>query len=139
MGLAPHRCLRLAALALALGLGEARAQAPAAAEEGPPVAEAVRSPDGRFTLRITAPVAWTGAELSVRGADAVDLGPAAAGEVLSLQGLLLGEGPLKVTLTVATSAREGITWQFEVDPIGVPTAAPELKRGKARGKSRRRR
>lgn len=104
---------------------------PAAADEPAPEiprAEAVRSADGAWLMTLTPPMDWIAAEVSVKGSDGVDLGPASAAVPVQVQGFSAKDGPLLVTLQVATSDHIGITWEFEVEPISVPARAPALQR-----------
>lgn len=138
MRMAPHASLILVSLVAALLLLR-----PAFAQDGGsapdlPSVEAIRSPDGAYTLILVAPVAWTGAEVSVAGTDAVDLGPAKASQVVRVNGWTSNSGPLTITIRVALSSHHGVTWQFQVDPQIVPNRTPALEHSAPSKRGRRR-
>lgn len=104
-----------------------------------PRAEAIRASDGTYVLTLYPPTAWIGAEVDVKGTDAVDLGPATPGRPVQVRGYTSRKGALQVTLRIATPEKVGITWEFEVEPTLVPARAPELERSPAPAKRRGRR
>lgn len=144
------RLLPLALLGFALAASAAHAQDPALDAADPgfaaaptsadlPRVEALQSPDGSYTLTFYPPFSWTGAEVEVKGTDGVDLGPAAEGEAVQVNGWVSRKGPLNITLRVATPQKVGVTWQFWVDPTSVPARPPVYKRVEPSGKRRGRR
>ena len=115
----------------------ARAQdAPADPSADVPRVDALRSPDGSYTLTLYPPFSWIGAEVEVSGTDGVDLGAAGEGEPVSVSGWTGKKGPLDITLRVATPRNVGVTWEFLVDPTSVPERPPTLKRAEGKPKHR---
>ena len=83
--------------------------------------------DGRFSLALRPDSDWGGAEISVRGGGAHDVGPVNAGEVVEIAGWASTNGPMNVVIQVAAGEEQGETWWFEVDPEWVPVAPPQFE------------
>ncbi len=104
-----------------------------------PRAEAIRAPDGTFVITLYPPLDWIAAEVEVKGGDGVDLGAAKVDQPVQVRGATSRKGALAVTLRIATPQKIGITWEFDVEPIAVPSRAPELQRAEGARKRRGRR
>lgn len=129
--------LRPLVLALALApTASAAEREPLAPGVDSPRVEAMMASDGTWLLTVYPPLDWLGAEVEVKGAGGVDLGPAARDEAVQVQGWSAKTGNLAVVLRVATPEKVGITWEFDVAPTMVPSRAPELQRARSEGRRR---
>lgn len=129
--------LRPLVLALALApTASAAEREPLAPGVDSPRVEAMMASDGTWLLTVYPPLDWLGAEVEVKGAGGVDLGPAARDEAVQVHGWSAKTGNLAVVLRVATPEKVGITWEFDVAPTMVPSRAPELQRARSEGRRR---
>jgi len=91
-----------------------------------PAITATLAPDGYYTVRIIPERAWKSAEMSVAGGETRDLGPAAAEEVVLVDGWTQDHQSLRITLQTAGTDGRGRTWMMEIDPFRVPSSNPPL-------------
>lgn len=90
-----------------------------------PNASALLAPDGNYTLRFEAPIAWQSAEVVVEGGRAQLLGPADAMSQVELSGIVdQPDDALSIYLTAVTPDAVGISFEFEVVAELVPSLAP---------------
>jgi len=82
------------------------------------------APDGQYNLVVEPQVRWMEAEITVRGDDSKDVGPAAPGMPVEVRGWTGRKGSLRVTIQAATHGGLGVTWMLEVDPDMVPVRPP---------------
>jgi hypothetical protein len=82
------------------------------------------APDGQYNLVVEPWEQWTDAEITVRGDDSRDVGPAAPGMPVEIRGWTGLKGSLRVTIYAAIQGGPGVTWMLEVDPDLVPVRPP---------------
>jgi hypothetical protein len=128
------------ALVLSLLLPNLTMASPIKSAPGPdeaPHATASMATNGEFSLELVPAVDWESAEISVAGADAVEVGAHRRGQPLLVEGTTALAAPLRVTVRAALSQEHGVTWVFTVDPdLVLPMRGPRFKKVAARRRGR---
>ena len=90
-----------------------------------PNASALLAPDGNYTLRFEAPIAWRSAEVVVEGGRAQLLGPVDIMSQVELSGIVdEPDDALSIYLTAVTPDGVGVSFEFEVEAELVPSITP---------------
>jgi len=92
----------------------------------PHEASATISADGSFTLVLLPERPWTAAEVSVRGAQSIDLGATDGSAPIEVSGVVDAVGTLSIELWVVTPEAHGVAWTFSVDPELLPIEPPVM-------------